>query len=393
MGKTKKIVQTVKRLLIRFLMTVIKPYILFESRPPFSDNTRAVYDEFLRRGFDKKYRLVWYLDDNTCADLINGKPVYWDPRDRNSLRQKIRNIGFYFNTKAIICCNRFLTSSGWACPVEQGTCKSFYLSHGTPIKKVEGYYSAPSGIDYAFSPSANVTGIMSAAFKIDSSRYLVSGYPRTDLLFQDHGDLHDRICQGSEKVIVWLPTFRQHQKKTVSPAGGYAMPLIHEAAYAEQLNETAMKNNVLLVFKPHFVQDRSFLNEINLSNIQFADESFFERFDISTYDLLAASDALITDYSSVYFDYTLLDKPIAVVWEDVEEYRKNPGFVVDLDRYLVGAEKVYSIKDLCEFVENVAKGSDLLKTERREIRDLTNDNLDGRNSKRAVDFIIEKADL
>ena len=171
------------------------------------------------------------------------------------------------------------------------------------------------------------------------------------------------------------------------------MPLIHEAAYAEQLNETAMKNNVLLVFKPHFVQDRSFLNEINLSNIQFADESFFERFDISTYDLLAASDALITDYSSVYFDYTLLDKPIAVVWEDVEEYRKNPGFVVDLDRYLVGAEKVYSIKDLCEFVENVAKGSDLLKTERREIRDLTNDNLDGRNSKRAVDFIIEKADL
>ena len=102
---------------------------------------------------------------------------------------------------------------------------------------------------------------------------------------------------------------------------------------------------------------------------------------------------MITDYSSVYFDYTLLDKPIAVVWEDVEEYRKNPGFVVDLDRYLVGAEKVYSIKDLCEFVENVAKGSDLLKTERREIRDLTNDNLDGRNSKRAVDFIIEKADL
>ena len=70
--------------------------------------------------------------------------------------------------------------------------------------------------------------------------------------------------------------------------------------------------------------------------------------------MLAGSDALITDYSSVYYDYTLHDKPIAVVWEDIEDYKRFPGFAVDLSDYLKGAEKIYKIDELCGFVESVA---------------------------------------
>ena len=47
------------------------------------------------------------------------------------------------------------------------------------------------------------------------------------------------------------------------------------------------------------------------------------------YVLLRNADALITDYSSAYFDYMLLNRPIAFTVEDIEEYRKKRGFVFD----------------------------------------------------------------
>lgn len=393
MGKVKTVVQKLKHFLIRVFGLFLKSCIVFESFPPFSDNTRAVYDEFVRRGLGRKYRLVWYLDDDTCANLNQEKAEYWDPKNHRTIRDKIRNISFYSKTKAIICCNRFLPSSGWMCPIDQNISKSFYLSHGTPLKRVDSYYHAPEGIDYALAPSKEIIPVMARAFHIEPSKFFVSGFPRNDYLINKQFSFSDRIGQGFSKTIVWYPTFRQHQKPTVASAGGYAMPLIHEKAFAEQLNETARKNKVLLLFKPHFVQNRSYLHDLSYSNLWLIDDEFFSKYGITSYELIAGSDALITDYSSVYFDYTLCDKPIAVIWEDIKEYQENPGFVIDLDKYMIGAEKIYTIDELCGFIERVAVGIDVLQTERRKIRELCNDYLDNGSTKRAVDFIVEKARL
>ena len=89
----------------------------------------------------------------------------------------------------------------------------------------------------------------------------------------------------------------------------------------------------------------------------------------------------------------MADKPIAAVWEDIEEYRKFPGFAVDVDDYMKGAEKVYDIEDFKMFLSHIANGEDVLKNERREIRDRVHFAADGKNAKRVVDFIIEKAGL
>ena len=87
------------------------------------------------------------------------------------------------------------------------------------------------------------------------------------------------------------------------------------------------------------------------------------------------------------------DKPIGVIWEDIEKYKEDPGFALDLDYYLKGAEKIYTIDELCQFVEEVARGEDKLCNERREIRDIVNSSIDGKNTERVVDFIIKKAKL
>lgn len=78
------------------------------------------------------------------------------------------------------------------------------------------------------------------------------------------------------------------------------------------------------------------------------------------------------------------------MWEDIEEYRDNPGFSINIDYYWAGAQKIYTVQDLMKFIENVSNGEDILKEERNRIKKLINYMSDNKNSERVVDFIISK---
>ena len=356
--------------------------IVFESVPDFSDNTKAVFDEMLRRGMDKKYRLVWFVSDKKKR-LPENKSVKYICTD-NRLEQ-IRCAYYLATAKCLICCNRFL---------EPHSKKqvAFYLAHGTPIKRVKDYYTMPKSIDYCLSASLGVEKMTADQFNADEKKMFSLGYPRNDVFLKPKICVKELLKTDCKKVIVWYPTFRQH-KCGLKTGTERAFPVIHDVEIAGKLNDFARLHNVLIVLKPHFAQDLQGFKEQNLDHIRFINDDFFTENRISSYEFVAGCDALITDYSSIYFDYTLCDKPMAVVWEDVEEYRTNPGFAVDLDYYLKGAVKIYNLEEFQQFVLEVSRGVDSLVTERREIRDFVNYAADSDNSKRVVDFMIEKAGL
>ena len=62
---------------------------------------------------------------------------------------------------------------------------------------------------------------------------------------------------------------------------------------------------------------------------------------------------MLTDYSSIYFDYLLTDKPIGLTWEDYEEYKLRPGFVENIEFLTSGGEKIFTAKDLSLFLSNL----------------------------------------
>lgn len=375
-----------------FWLAFVKPSILFESKPIFSDNTRAVYDEMVRRGYGRKYRLVWFDEWDEFYFLKNGEPVRFNPRKRKTLRQTILHYSCLYKTKCIICCNTFLPSAGKDRVTYGKKQICFYLTHGIPMKHVKSYYTSRGGVDYMLSPASTMNSLMADEFSVDEERVFAAGFPRNDVFARQPIDLNKAFGTGFRKIIIWYPTFRQNLDNSLV-LGGDSMPLIHDEQNAIRLNEIASKYNVLLIIKPHFVQDLSRIHKLDLSNLWLISDDFFDKYGFSSYEMLAASDALLTDYSSVYFDYTLRDKPIGVIWEDIESYREFPGFAIDLDDYLKGAEKIYTIEDLCNFVRDVAEEKDRLVQERREIRDRVNCSLDGNNSERVVDFIVKKADL
>ena len=95
------------------------------------------------------------------------------------------------------------------------------------------------------------------------------------------------------------------------------------------LNGFLAEKRVLLVFKPHPAQDLSVMKDLNCSNIRFIYNDYMLGRGIQTNELLAQTDALITDYSGIYYDYLLTDKPIGVTLDDYEDYKQQK----DIDDY------------------------------------------------------------
>lgn len=352
--------------------------IMFESIPNLSDNTKAVFDEMIRRKLNDKYQLIWQLnkEEANLPKIKNVKYILTNDKYIDSYR---------IASKCFICCNDFLPS------YRKGQ-TSFYLTHGTPMKSLHEYYTIPAEIDYCISASEDVIPVYAHEFNYDENKIVPLGFPRNDALTNTKRDLHALFPEHAfDKIIVWYPTYRQHKNGTSFT--GNALPIINNAKSAAALNEVAKKNNVLIVLKPHFAQDISYITDLNLSNILFINDAFFIENEIDSYEFVGNCDALITDYSSIYFDYMLCDKPIALVWEDYEEYKKAPGFAINAEKYLDGGEKVYELEELNDFVERVARGEDVLKEQRNRICAMTNYAMDGKNAARVVDFIIEKAKL
>jgi CDP-glycerol glycerophosphotransferase (TagB/SpsB family) len=219
------------------------------------------------------------------------------------------------------------------------------------------------------------------------------GLPRNDEFSRPERNISSLFKQEFKKIVVWYPTFRQHNAGGIMTNNSHGIPIIHDAASAIRLNQSALQNGVLIVIKPHFAQDLTYIRDLKLSNIFFIDDAFFKKNKITSYEFVHATDALITDYSSIYYDFLLARKPIALVWEDLEEYRKYPGFAVDIDYYCKGAEKIYTVEDFEKFLFNVSVGNDCLKQEREEICALANFSSNGGNTDRVVDFICERSSI
>lgn len=361
-----------------------KPWIIFESVPDFSDNTFPVYEEMVRRKLHEKYPMVWVCSGKSKLPDAPKNLRYISTND-HSFKNKLRKLYYMAGAKCMISCNGYLVP----CHKSQ---TAFFLSHGTPMKSVRNYYTIPDAIDYCLSAAPGVEEMIAYQFNVRKEKVFSLGYPRNDVLTQPPADVKKMLETSCKKVIVWYPTFRQH-RNGLTAGSGKALPIIHNAEAALALNAYAKEMDVLLVLKPHFAQDLTEIKDLQLSNIRFIDDAFFSAHNTGSYAFVAGCDSLITDYSSIYFDYTLCDKPVGLVWEDVEEYRQNPGFAVDIDRYGKGGVKIYTLEDFKAFLYQVANDIDSCGDDRRMLRDTVNYAPDGRSTQRVTDFIVEKASL
>lgn len=184
---------------------------------------------------------------------------------------------------------------------------------------------------------------------------------------EDYNNIKSLYKQG-KKLFFYVPTFRDTQKD------------ISGWLKSRNLHNFLHENNIVLVCKLHPFDKNSLDSDLVEDFYKMASDS-----DI--YAVLKYSDALITDYSSIYFDYLLLDKPILYYVPDLEEYQeKCRGFYRPYEELTAGI-KTYNEDELINAMQNVVNGVDNYKGQREKLRDKMFKYQDGRNCERVVEWI------
>lgn len=212
--------------------------------------------------------------------------------------------------------------------IEIGEDAKFYRTGMSKKEMTETYDIDVKRYNYLISPNKFSTEKFQSAFNIERNRIIETGYPRNDYLTniskEDIKELKERyeIPQG-KKVILYAPTWRDNSFNMK----GYTFKLeVNFEKWKEVLGE-----EYVVLFKPHYLITNKFNNK-GLENFLY---TIREDKDIN--ELYVLSDILVTDYSSVFFDYAILQRPILFYMYDLKEYADEiRGFYLDINKDLPG---------------------------------------------------------
>lgn len=183
--------------------------------------------------------------------------------------------------------------------------------------------------DALITSSPDVSKYFESGFCLDSSVTQALGYPRTDLLLNNQEKLKEEFYQNfpemkNKTIILYMPTFRRY--------GGMDIIDFDYKINWEKLNNYLENNNSVFLVKRHPLQ----INQ----NITIAPTNYNNIIDLGDvknyFALLVGADMLITDFSSSFFDYLLLDKPIIFYCPDTKEYLSNHGVYMNFPYEIPG---------------------------------------------------------
>ena len=345
--------------------------IVFLSTPDYADNSRAL-SEYLAKNFAGKFTLYWCVDNlNIFSKRYPDEKVIFVQKRNKYGELKFGTIPIVMRAKYIMATHAFFVNKS------QSNDDQVYIRlwHGCGYKdKSEIDNKKFRVFDYALVSGPLFVKTKTHYWNVEESRILPLGYPRYDWLLKKTDkaiDYYNRIRGNSKKVIIWMPTFRNALNKKMSNFDGPSVfPLMSGGRSWELLNEVCEKNSVYILVKRHQFQLDYNINFDSLKNISLISDSDFDREDIPMYQFLAVTDGLITDYSSVAFDYLIVNKPIAFALDDYEYYKEKRGFVFDDPRNYMPGHHLYKIEDLCTFVNDVAEGNDFYVGERKRISEM-----------------------
>ena len=304
---------------------VQKKLVLFadakSDKIPFS--MRAMYEEMQRQG---------YQVENWCVNF-----------DETSIKQKLKYLykfmKRYTQAKYVFICDYFLPVS--SCEKKLET-KVIQLWHSCGLLKKFAYYApddlgaygssirATKNIDLWPVSSEACVPVFEKATHLYDGQIQALGVARTDIYFSE---IYRKQCieqfysaypeLKGKKLILWAPTFRGNAKTA---------ELVGVEEILRLQSELGEGWKILIKVHPHLAQ------KYQLDNCKFPTEQLYPVVDL-----------LITDYSSVVFDYMLFDKLFLIYALDYEEYIGKRGCYIDLEKEMPGGV----VREYEKLVENV----------------------------------------
>ena len=287
----------------------------------YDDSPKAIFECIKSDPRFKDYRLVWAFHNPEKYDVEGAV--------------KIKTDGFKYFVTALKA-RVWITNSS----VERGLRfkgkNTYYLNtwHGTPIKKM-GSDIASENTSFRSKGGSKCNAmcaqgkfdadIFSRVFNIPRERFLEVGLPRNDILANYTSEQRRQIREklnlpDDKKVILYAPTFREFEKD--ENQGCVLAPPMDLKKWEAELG-----NEYVLLFRAHY----------EVAKVMDIEENDFVR-NMTDYpslnELMIASDLLLSDYSSILFDYSIMPKPMVLFTYDYDKYSSLRGMYFDVREYL-----------------------------------------------------------
>lgn len=325
--------------------------LLYSNNKAYNDNNYALLHKLIELGYNHKYKIVQsvidYNENRLEKNNLSYIPIYLAP--------------FYFLRSSFVFYDGGTVK---ITPTKKQTVITLW--HGIPLKKIgleldkkNTFLDKYNQFTKIIAPHSNLAGLFARSFGCDESKVLINGYPRNDFLFRNNPKIWSTLKidpNGYKHTLLWMPTYRKTLSGSHSDSelaqSEFPLATVETKKNFERLNSLLQEKNILLVIKPH---PYCILNTIEFShttNIKKITNKELNAHNIVNYSFVGLFDGLLTDYSSVLFDYLLLDKPIAFTIDDLEQYQNTRGMNFSDPRALMAGEHISTFDELCAYLNN-----------------------------------------
>jgi len=346
----------------------------------FADNSKYLYLYFQKNNTNNSKRMIWITKNKEVNEYLKSLDF------PSEYLYSLKGIFYTIRASKVFITHQLRDINGALIAGAQ----IIQLWHGIPIKKVgyKGDWSPTTRkgrlqvqfynlFPFAYymkcdklitsSKMAKDTFVepFSLSFRNENieENILLLGQPRNDALLSDYifdetvfSELKQlrKYKSKYKQIISWLPTHRMQTNKTI-------VDIMQESNLdLALLDEFLKKKNILFVIKAHFL-------ELGLvKNLLTDSENIIVYSEADPYPLLHFTDILVTDYSSVFFDFLVTDKPIVFAPFDYDEYSKTAKFYYDYYDITPG-KKCFNWKEIEDEIINIINGNDFFEIKRKKL--------------------------
>jgi len=358
----------------------------------YGDNAKYLFEWMVTN--DKKIQVVWITRNKEVLRQLRAanQPVVM----ANSLQ------GFWLlcRANAAVFTNSFRDFSLFDQAVPDSI-KLLALRHGRSVKRVrfarkshkldvrETAQRTREGrlIKYAISTSEFISDIQEECLQIGREKHVVTGYPRNDYLFTAPKEPVLSLAplfDMNKKVILYGPSWRHGR----NPTKFFPFHDFDEV----QLLGFLRQHNYLLLLRPHvndlkkYSSTRQFLQQLAHHHDCIRLATHDQVADVNT--LLPYIDLLISDYSALYHDYLLLDRPVVLIPYDYDEFGQQNGFLYDYYNNLPGPA-ITTFDQFCHYLIRLSNGEDPHQNQRRKLCKNVHTFQDGQSCLRVSKLLYE----
>lgn len=283
----------------------------------YDDSPRVIFEYMKTQEKYKKYKIYWAFENPEKFDIKGAEKVKSDTLKYFIIALKAK---YWITNSAIERGLKFKNK------------KTIYINtwHGSPLKKIGKdqpnikvkYEFKESKIDYRYAQSQFEIDVYSRLSNLPKDKFALVGLPRNDELFSVNEKEIDEIKEKlnipkNKKIILYAPTFREWCR---DKNGCILAPPININKWKEKLG-----NQYIVFFRAHY--------EVN-NILGIKDDEFIR--NMTDYpnlnELMKISDILVSDYSTIIIDYSILKRPIFAYCYDYDEYLEKRGIYFDIKK-------------------------------------------------------------